>query len=161
MDMNKNNYHKQRIALCHRLADLAKERNLTHEYIAEKAGFERSNVTRMLSGKYSPSLDNLIKLTDVIGFDIAIVKKFIEINDTTELQPKFMLTVDPEKNELYILHRQFPACLIHVVQELPARFIVEDLYDDMENPADILNMPFVEDAKKFWRNYSESILDKN
>jgi transcriptional regulator with XRE-family HTH domain len=162
MDINKNKFIKQRVAICNRLAELAQERKLTHQDIADKTGFDRSNVGRMLSGKYSPGLDNLIRLSEVIGYDVAIIKQFININDQdSEIQPKFMFTVDPINNELYILHRQFPSCLIRVIQELPARFIVEDLYDETENPSDILNMPFVEEAKLFWKTYSESLLDLN
>lgn len=75
---------------------------------------------------------------------------------------KFLIAIDHKENELYILHREFPACLIHVKQETPLRFIVMDLFDDMENPNDILNMPFVEEAKRFFTDYyNENVLDKN
>jgi len=70
----------------------------------------------------------------------------------------FLLSVDPINNELYILHRNFPACLIWVKQEIPMRFVIQDLYDEVENNNEILNMPFVQAAKDFFKKYSESIM---
>lgn len=44
---------------------------------------------------------------------------------------KFLLCVDKEENELYILHREFPSCLIYVEQTTPINFVVLDLYEDI------------------------------
>lgn len=74
---------------------------------------------------------------------------------------KFLLCPEKETSELYILHREYPACLIWVKQETPVRFIVMDLYDEVENEKDILNMPFVQDAKDFFNNQVINSLDKN
>jgi hypothetical protein len=75
-----------------------------------------------------------------------------------KIEPKFLLSVDPVKNELYILHRNYPSCLIWVKQEIPARFILLDLYDDVEDVNEILRMPFVQDAKDFYKKYAELIV---
>ena len=74
---------------------------------------------------------------------------------------KFLIAVDPQNNELYILHREFPSCLIWIKQEIPVRFIILDLYDDVENEGDILSMPFVEEAKTFWKDYAAKSLGGN
>ena len=74
-----------------------------------------------------------------------------------QIEPKFLFCVDPVKKELYILHRNFPSCLIWVKQETPLRFIVVDLYDDMENPDDILEMDFVQQAKDYFMKNASSI----
>lgn len=74
---------------------------------------------------------------------------------------KFLLCVDHQKNELYILHREFPACLIQVVQETPLRFVVQDLYDDLEDTNSILTMPFVQEAKDYFNRYVEKGFDLN
>jgi len=74
---------------------------------------------------------------------------------------KFLFSIDPKNKELYILHREFPACLIWVKQELPARFIVMDLYDEMENPNEILNMSFVQEAKDYFSKYGSSLFNPN
>lgn len=162
MGINEEKYKKSRRLLLNYLHKLAKEKGITHQAIANKTGFTSNNVSRMLQGRYSPSLDNFIRLAEAIDYDVAIINKLINsIVDDNSIDPKFLLSVDPVNNELYILHRQFPSCLILIKQEIPVRFIVQDLYDDMDNPADILNMPFVNEAKDFYTNYSESILNKN
>lgn len=76
-------------------------------------------------------------------------------------QTKFLLCPDHKANELYILHREFPACLIWVKQETPLRFIVMDLYDEMENTNDILQMDFVQEAKTFFNEFAANSFDKN
>ena len=57
------------------------------------------------------------------------------------ITPKFLLCVDRQKNELYILHRLYPACLIQVIQETPIRFVIQDLYDkeDIERTISLNN----------------------
>ena len=43
--------------------------------IAQKTGFTQPNVNRMLSGRYSPSLDNFMKLADAIDAYFFIIDK--------------------------------------------------------------------------------------
>ncbi len=162
MGVNEEYYKEKRRSIMRYLAELAKEKGLSQYEIAERTGFKQNNVSRMFAGQYSPSLDNLLRLAEAIGYDVAIINKGVDTSpvDDQMIEPKFMLVVDHENNELYILHRQYPSCLIQVVQETPMRFVIQDLYDDMDNPADILNMSFVEEAKEYFRKYAEE-MDNN
>lgn len=74
---------------------------------------------------------------------------------------KFLLCPDEINKELYILHREFPSCLIWVKQSLPITFIILDLYDDVENESDIVKMDFVVEAKSFFNNHIENTTEKN
>lgn len=74
---------------------------------------------------------------------------------------KFLLCIDRKENEMFILHREYPACLIQVVQETPVRFVVQDLYDEMEDPNDILKMPFVQEAKNYFNDLVKDGMDLN
>ena len=74
---------------------------------------------------------------------------------------KFLLCPDDENKELYILHREYPACLIWIKQETPVSFVVQDLYDEMENVNDILEMSFVQEAKDFFNRFVENSTDQN
>ncbi len=74
---------------------------------------------------------------------------------------KFLICPDELNKELYILHREFPACLIWIKQEMPVRFVVLDLYDEVENENDILNMSFVQEAKIFYNSIINNTLNKN
>lgn len=73
---------------------------------------------------------------------------------------KFLFAPDHENNELYILHREFPACLIHVIQITPVTFQIVDLYDDIDGP-ELLKHPFLEEAKKFWREQGGKMFKGN
>lgn len=73
-----------RLMLCDYLRELAKEKGITHKQIAEKTGFMENNVSRMLSGKYAPSLDNFIILCDAINTYFFIIDKDAD-NDLVEI----------------------------------------------------------------------------
>jgi hypothetical protein len=73
--------------------------------------------------------------------------------------PRFLFSTDPLKNELYILHRNFPHCLILVKDETPVRFVIVDVYDNVE-VNEILKMDFINDAKDFYEHYSDKLLGK-
>ncbi|MCD4680683.1 MAG: helix-turn-helix domain-containing protein [Bacteroidales bacterium] len=68
-------HDKASIMLCNYLRQIAREKGITHQEIADKTGFIASNVTRMLSGKYSPSLVNFIKLAEAVDAFIFVIDK--------------------------------------------------------------------------------------
>lgn len=72
---------------------------------------------------------------------------------------QFLIAVDKDTEQVYILHRYFPSCLIWVKQETPIRFIIMDWYEEGEPDLDaILQMPFVQQAKDFFfEQYNDSI----
>ena len=160
--MSKELIQKKRVKLMQYLAKLFQSEGISYSKLEKETGFIPSNISRMLNGKYSPGLDHVIQLADVGDYDVVFVKKMLNQHvDDEQISPKFLLSIDHKNHELYVLHRQFPACLIWVKQETPVQFIVQDLYDDVENPADILNMPFVEEAKAFYREYAEGLYGGN
>ena len=61
------NFKYQAAVLLRLLANIAAQKGLTHQDIADKTGFDRPNVTRMLNAHYMPSLNNFLKLAEVIG----------------------------------------------------------------------------------------------
>lgn len=61
--------------LCRYLADVAKEKGITNELIANRTGFKPSNVSRMLAGIYSPSLDNYMRLAEAVGVYFFVIDK--------------------------------------------------------------------------------------
>jgi len=65
--MNENKYKQARLTLCLFLKTEAETKGITQQQIADKCGWHQQTVQRMLSGKFSPSLDNFIKLADAIG----------------------------------------------------------------------------------------------
>lgn len=49
------------------LKKIAAEKGISHLLIAEKSGLKPSNVSRLLNGKYSCTLDNLLKVAEAVG----------------------------------------------------------------------------------------------
>ena len=56
-----------RDSIARELRDTRKTLNLTQSALAEIAGTKTSNLSRMESGKYNPSLDFLVKVADSMG----------------------------------------------------------------------------------------------
>ena len=72
------------------------------------------------------------------------------------MSKKFLFAPDEDSGTLYILHRAFPACLIQVIQTTPATFRIVDLYDEIDENT-LLVHPFLEDAKKFYKEKADKL----
>ncbi len=48
------------------------EQHLTQQVLAERAGTRKSNISRMESGSYNPTLDFLSKIAESLGKQISI-----------------------------------------------------------------------------------------
>lgn len=61
-----------------RIADLRKEKGLTQKELAEAAGLDRTNITKIEAGKYNISIDILSKVANVLEchFDIVSVSEY-------------------------------------------------------------------------------------
>jgi transcriptional regulator with XRE-family HTH domain len=133
------------------LRNTAKDKGITHNQIAERTGFQVSNVTRMLGGKYPPNLDNFLKLAEAIGVRLEL---HTDTADTSTAKirnidvPKFLFAPDQDRHELFIMHTHYPACLIQVVQHLPAKLLVVENYDTAVDYTDILQQ-----ANEFYKQY--------
>lgn len=53
----------------------AREKGISHNELARRSGLIQSNVTRMLAGKYSPTLDNLIRLAEAANCHLFVIDK--------------------------------------------------------------------------------------
>lgn len=49
-----------------------KEQNMTQEELARRVGTQKSNISRLESGNYNPSLDMLIKIAEALGRELKI-----------------------------------------------------------------------------------------
>lgn len=69
--MGKDIIIQKRRRLLYKLSEIAKLNGITSEIIAERTGFIKNNVERMMAGKYPPSLDNFLMLCDAVGVKIS------------------------------------------------------------------------------------------
>ena len=49
-----------------------KEQNITQAELAKRVGTQKSNISRMESGNYNPSLDFLAKIAESLGKEISV-----------------------------------------------------------------------------------------
>lgn len=49
-----------------------KDLNMTQQVLADRAGTRKSNISRMESGNYNPSLDFIVKVADSMGKKVSI-----------------------------------------------------------------------------------------
>ena len=69
--MQKRNEDTRESVVC-QLKTLRKEQGMTQEHLAELVGTKKSNISRLESGRYNPSLDFLIKVANGLGKQITV-----------------------------------------------------------------------------------------
>ena len=62
MEKNKSREQSTRSDVVRQLKAVRKEQHITQEVLAERAGTKKSNISRLESGRYNPSLDFLVKV---------------------------------------------------------------------------------------------------
>lgn len=73
-DEFKEEYEKlrPRYEVISQIIEARKEQHLTQAELAKKVGTQKSNISRLESGNYNPSLDFLIKVVHCLGKDLKI-----------------------------------------------------------------------------------------
>lgn len=61
-----------RLDVISQIRQVRKEQKMTQEVLAQRAGTKKSNISRLESGKYNPSLDLLIRVAACLGKRIHI-----------------------------------------------------------------------------------------
>lgn len=63
---------KPRYDIIAQIIAIRKEKNMTQEQLAALVGTKKSNISRLESGAYNPSLDMLIKVAKGLGKELSI-----------------------------------------------------------------------------------------
>ena len=63
---------RPRYEVISQIIDARKEKNMTQEELARRIGTQKSNISRLESGDYNPSLDFLIKVARGLGKELKI-----------------------------------------------------------------------------------------
>lgn len=61
-------------ALIFTLANIAKEKKITHQKIADDLGMNRSNITKTFNGRHCPTLRTFLKIAKAINVNITLHK---------------------------------------------------------------------------------------
>jgi transcriptional regulator with XRE-family HTH domain len=131
-----------------KLMNLMHQNKITMQELSEKSGYSEYHLSGFFQEKFPLSIEVLLTISTALGYDLTFSRKFDYT--TTKSESKFLMCPDEANKQLYILHREEPVCLIHVLQTTPISFVVHELYSEMDNTDDILNMPFVQEAKDFF-----------
>lgn len=73
MEETQNRSEHWKVLVSH-LSDVATQKGLTIQEIANRCGYARSNVSRIFGHKYVPKLDTYLKIAEAIGI-------IIDVND--------------------------------------------------------------------------------
>lgn len=74
-DEEEYNQVKAELELISEIVKTRKEKGLTQEEVAEKSGMSQQVISRLENRTYSPSLRNLIKVTNALGIELRAVSK--------------------------------------------------------------------------------------
>lgn len=66
---------KLRYELISQIIEARTSQNITQEELARRVGTQRSNISRLESGKHNPSLDFMAKIARSLGKELQIVLK--------------------------------------------------------------------------------------
>ena len=72
-DLLPKQYADARIGLANQLRQARIAKHMTQQAVAELAGTKRSNISRMESGKYNPSLDFMVKVAQAMDLQLHIL----------------------------------------------------------------------------------------
>lgn len=64
-----------RESVVRQLKEVRRDQGMTQAYLAELVGTKKSNISRLESGRYNPSLDFLIKVAGGLGKEISLQVK--------------------------------------------------------------------------------------
>ena len=73
--IKKNTQLTPRYEIVDLLKAARKAQDITQEDLAKRVGTKKSNISRFESGRYNPSLDFLIKVSDSLGMQLQITLK--------------------------------------------------------------------------------------
>jgi len=63
---------RPRYEIISQIIETRKEKNMTQADLAKKIGTQKSNISRLESGSYNPSLDFLIKVAQGLGKELKV-----------------------------------------------------------------------------------------
>lgn len=63
---------KPRYEAIEQIIKARKEQNITQSELAKRVGTQKSNISRLESGNYNPSLDFLVKVAESLGKSVSV-----------------------------------------------------------------------------------------
>lgn len=126
----------------------------SEEALAKYLGLTSNTIRGIETGRFACDIDVLLQLCSSLEIKpfFTPLEEIGKGSIPTNTKPKFLLSPDKETGQLYILHREFPACLIQVIQSVPMTFKIVDLYDEIEEE-ELAIHPMLDEAKVFFQSH--------
>lgn len=83
---NNKDFSLQSAIIMRLIAKILKAKGITQQNIADATDFEQNNVSRMLAGKYPPTLANLLKILDAAKLEIILKDSEGKLNGEAMLE---------------------------------------------------------------------------
>ena len=74
-----------------RLREIRTSKRLTQETVAELIGIKPENYSRIENGLSFPKPENIVKISEILGVEIAELFQFTHINDYEKILETFLL----------------------------------------------------------------------
>ncbi len=88
-----------------RLRELRILKGLTQEKISEYIGIQPENYSRLENGLAFPKPENLVKISIVLGVEVAELFQFKHLTDTDEIYSSVVEKLQTDKETLMIIYR--------------------------------------------------------
>ena len=88
-----------------RLREIRISKNLTQEKIAENIGIQPENYSRIENGLSFPKPENIVKLSEVLGVEIAELFQFTHINDYDKIVEAIIAKLKNDKETAIITYK--------------------------------------------------------
>ena len=137
------------------LAARRRQMGRTRQELADHLGISEKTIKAIEEGFFNYGIDQLLKLCEALE-----IKPFFAPLEEIKPAPEpsadaFLISVDAANKQLYILHRHFPACLIHVAGTTPAAFRVVEVYDNISQE-ELATHPFMAELKAFYKRFASA-----
>lgn len=141
------------------LAERRMQMGHSAEELGQFIGVTANTIKGIETGRFALDIDLLLKLCGALEIKPFFAPLELIGSGTLSSLPVtdqlFLMAPDHVNNELYLLHRGHPACLIQVVMTTPTTFRIVDNYSNL-SAEELALHPFIEEAEKFFKSYVES-----
>jgi DNA-binding XRE family transcriptional regulator len=148
-DQNLIRLNREKLGLF--FASRRKEMGHTIEDAAAHIGISANTLRRIEAGKFPWDIDLHNKICESYELKPFLVPlEFLKADPYQH--PKFLFCPYEGSNTLFILHRDFPQCLIEVIQTMPVSFKIKDIYA-LSDEEEIVRLGIIEKVKMFFHEH--------